>query len=262
MSSNTPPDLPSVQTGPLPPHQALTDYYATAQQRQTYIDHLFNASARHYDWINAVMSFGSGRRYRRLALARSQLEPGMRVLDVGCGTGVIAALAAEIVGSTGEVFALDPSSNMLDKTAARSKAVAGTIHLVQGLGESLPFPGAYFDRLYMAYALRHVADLHQTFAEYRRVLKPGGRLLLLEISRPESRLFYYPLKAYLKYLIPTLARLLRRSPEAQTLMAYYWDTIEYCVEPARILAALREAGLQQVARRVELGMLSEYTGVV
>ena len=86
-----------------------------------------------------------------------------------------------------------------------------------------------------------------------------NRLLLLEISRPESRLGYVVLKGYLKHVIPTLTRLLRRSPEAQTLMVYYWATIEHCVEPAAILAALHEAGLEQVARRVELGVFSDYT---
>lgn len=93
----------------LPPHQVLTDYYADAQQRRALVDHLFDASAQHYDWINAVMSFGSGQRYRRLALLRAGLKPGMSVLDVGCGTGVIAALAAQIVGPTGQICALDPS---------------------------------------------------------------------------------------------------------------------------------------------------------
>lgn len=247
------------QHGPLPPHQVLTEYYAEAAQRRTYIDQLFDRSARHYDWINGLMSFGSGRRYRRLALLRAGLKPGMQVLDVGCGTGVIAALAADIVGAQGQVSALDPSAGMLAETAQRASTAAGSINVVQGLGESLPFADARFDFVVMGYALRHVADLHQAFTEYRRVLKPGGRLLLLEISRPESRLGYVVLKGYLKHVIPTLTRLLRRSPEAQTLMVYYWATIEHCVEPAAILAALHEAGLEQVARRVELGVFSDYT---
>ena len=176
-----------------------------------------------------------------------------------CGTGVIAALAADIVGAQGQVSALDPSAGMLAETAQRASTAAGSINVVQGLGESLPFADARFDFVVMGYALRHVADLHQAFTEYRRVLKPGGRLLLLEISRPESRLGYVVLKGYLKHVIPTLTRLLRRSPEAQTLMVYYWATIEHCVEPAAILAALHEAGLEQVARRVELGVFSDYT---
>lgn len=249
----------SKPSGPLPPHQVLTEYYAEAARRRPYIDQLFDRSARHYDWINGLMSFGSGRRYRRQALLRAGLKPGMQVLDVGCGTGVIAALAADIVGVRGQVSALDPSAGMLAETAQRAGTTAGSINLVQGLGESLPFADARFDFLVMGYALRHVADLHQAFAEYRRVLKPGGRLLLLEISRPESRLGFVLLKAYLKHFIPRLTRLLRRSPEAQTLMVYYWATIEHCVEPATILAALHEAGLEQVDRRVELGIFSDYT---
>jgi demethylmenaquinone methyltransferase / 2-methoxy-6-polyprenyl-1,4-benzoquinol methylase len=109
--------------------------------------------------------------------------------------------------------------------------------------------------------LRHVADLRSAFAEYRRVLRPGGKVLLLEITRPAGRLQYHALKFYLKYVVPALTRLARRSHDAQTLMKYYWDTIDSCVPPERILGELANAGFTQVRRHVIYGVFSEYTAV-
>jgi len=132
---------------------------------------------------------------------------------------------------------------------------------VLGVAEALPFPGERFDLLSMGYALRHVTDLRATFREYRRVLQPGGRVLILEITPPASRLRFRLLKLYLGGVVPLLARLGRRGRTTQLLMRYYWDTIESCVPPATILGALEEAGFRDVRRHVAMGILSEYTAV-
>lgn len=241
---------------PVAPHPVLSAWYRDETERRLRVNQWFDAAASHYDWINRVMSLGSGRRYRRDALLRAGLGSGMRHLDVGTGTGVIALLGQEIVGSGGEVVALDPSPGMLE--VARR---AGVRWLVPGRAEDLPFEDARFDLLTMGYALRHVTDLHATFAEYRRVLRPGGKALILEITRPPPGLGHSLLKFYLGTLVPLIARVLRRSRESQTLMRYYWDTIEHCVPPATILAALEAAGFERVRRHVVLGIFSEYSGV-
>jgi demethylmenaquinone methyltransferase/2-methoxy-6-polyprenyl-1,4-benzoquinol methylase len=160
------------------------------------------------------------------------------------------------VGRRGLVVALDPSLGMMSHAAHR-----GVKHRVRGIAEALPFPGERFDRLTMGYALRHVADLRATFQEYRRVLKPGGKVLLLEITRPSSRLQHRLLKLYLGRIVPFLARFGRGGHASRELMEYYWDTIESCVPPEVILDALREAGFSNVERSVQNGILSEYTGV-
>jgi demethylmenaquinone methyltransferase/2-methoxy-6-polyprenyl-1,4-benzoquinol methylase len=113
----------------------------------------------------------------------------------------------------------------------------------------------------MGYALRHVEDLVVTFREYKRALRPGGKVLLLEITRPEGRFHYHALKFYLKHVVPTITRIVRRSAEAQRLMQYYWDTIEACVPPADIMAALAIAGFTDVKRHVLNGMFSEYSAI-
>jgi len=238
-----------------PPHPVLTRFYHREQERQTRVNAMFDAAARHYDHIERVMSFGTGRRYRREALTRAGVGEGMRVLDVGCGTGLLAAQAAAITGPD-RVVAIDPSIGMLNEARARGAPLA-----VRGVGEALPFADHSFDVISMAYALRHVADLQRAFREFHRVLKPGGVALMLEITPPASRPAYTLLKLYLKYLIPAAARLGRRSREAGALMSYYWATIEECVPPAIILDALRRAGFERAERRVEIGIFSAYTAV-
>src|SRR4030095_13549096 len=146
--------------------------------------------------------------------------------DAGCGTGGVAAQAQRIVGSRGLVCGLDPSLAMLRQAAGH-----GVHRRVRGFAESLPFPGERFDMLSMGYALRHVADLRTTFQEYLRVLKPGGKLLLLEITPPASRLSHALLKLYMGRLVPLVARLRHRGRASGELMKYYWDTIESCVPP-------------------------------
>ncbi|VAW90131.1 Ubiquinone/menaquinone biosynthesis methyltransferase family protein [hydrothermal vent metagenome] len=237
------------------PHPVLPAYYGDEEGRRQRVDDMFDSSAKHYDWIVNVMSFGSGTHYRRTALLRAGLAPGMKVLDVGAGTGVVSLPAQKIVGDDGLVVAVDPSKGMLSEATK-----LGVKHAVMGLGEKLPIEDNVFDFVTMGYALRHVDDLTMLFTEYRRVLKPGGKILVLEISRPGSALGLAALKFYMKKIVPAVTRIARRSSEAEELMRYYWDTIEQCVPPETILAAMDEANVDKSERLVTMGIFSEYRG--
>ncbi len=238
------------------PHPLLTRYYADEAQRRKQVGFWFDKAAPDYDWINQAMSFGSGAGYRKQALLRSGLAPGMSALDAGSGTGVVAAQALEIVGPRGTVVALDPSLGMLGQALKRGVRIR-----VRGVAEAIPFASGRFDFLSMGYALRHVPDLVDTFREYRRVLKPGGRLLILELTPPSSRLAFRLLKLYLGTLVPLMARLGSGGQNSRELMEYYWDTIEMCVPPRVILDGLEAAGFTEAGRYVDNGILSEYTAV-
>jgi demethylmenaquinone methyltransferase / 2-methoxy-6-polyprenyl-1,4-benzoquinol methylase len=240
---------PTVQA----PCPLLKEYYAHEADRRTWVGGLFDRTAADYDRIERAMAFGSGSWYRRRALQRAGLSTGMRVIDVGVGTGLVAIEAARLVGDASKVTGVDPSAGMV----AQARVPAG-VRLMAGRAEAIPLPDASADFLCMGYALRHISDLSQALGEFWRVLKPGGIICLLEITRPEGRLARALLKAYLRGLVPLLARVVARQPETPKLMRFYWDTIEACAPPQAILTAIVEAHFTAVTRHVELGVFSEY----
>jgi demethylmenaquinone methyltransferase/2-methoxy-6-polyprenyl-1,4-benzoquinol methylase len=240
-------------TRPTAPHPVLEKYYPSAEHRQEFVRTLFDGAARHYNHIGQMLDLGSGLLYRRQALRRAGLRPGMRLLDVATGTGLVARGGATIVAESGRVVGVDPSRGMLGEAR---KAV--TCPLVQGRAEALPFRANLFDMLSMGFALRHVADLEIAFREYWRVLKPGGRLLLLEVSRPSSPVMRWVIRTHFQRVLPVLARLSTKSEPAELLMKFYWDTIDQCVPADTILAVLNRVGFVDVGRRLYCGFMSEY----
>jgi demethylmenaquinone methyltransferase/2-methoxy-6-polyprenyl-1,4-benzoquinol methylase len=238
------------------PHPVLRDYYTAEEERQSFVTELFDGAARHYDRVCGLMSFGSGLWYRRRALERAGLRRGMRVLDVATGTGLVARTAGALVGDPRGVIGIDPSAGMLREAR---KTLAGP--LVQGRVEALPFASERFDVLAIGYALRHAADLEVAFRECLRVLKPDGRVLVLEISRAPAAGRRALLRFYFRTVLPLIMRLTTRDRHAQVLTRYYWETIETCVAPEAIMDVMRRSGFAQVRRTVFGGFLSEYIGV-
>lgn len=242
----------AVSRGPIP---TLKDYYGSDGERQRFVTDLFDRGAPFYDQITDWMSLGSGRYHRRRALQLAGLRPGMALLDVATGTGLMAASALGIVGSSGRVVGLDPSAGMLRELRKRV-----AVPIVQSLGQELPFRDAQFDLVSMGYALRHLPDLGVAFTEYRRVLKRGGRVLILEISRPRSPAAFRVVRWYFRDLVPWVTRRLTRSRHAELMTRYYWDTIAECVPPEGIVGALRAAGFPEITLRAEIGIFTAYAG--
>jgi demethylmenaquinone methyltransferase/2-methoxy-6-polyprenyl-1,4-benzoquinol methylase len=238
------------------PHPPLAAYFASEAERRGWVRGIFDRTAGDYERVERAMALGSGPWYRRQALLRAGLAPGMRVVDVGTGTGLVAREAARIVGDPRAVTGVDPSAGM----RANARLPEG-LRLLEGAAESIPLPDAAADFLSMGYALRHVSDLAAAFGEFHRVLAPGGIVCVLEITAPASRVGRAALKAYLRGFVPALARMIGRSRDTPEMLRYFWDTIEACVPPERVVATLADAGFAAVARRVEFGVFSEYRAV-
>ncbi|MGZ5433757.1 MAG: class I SAM-dependent methyltransferase [Thermoanaerobaculia bacterium] len=235
------------------PHPPLTKYYGETEKREEYVREIFDETAPWYDWATWFLSFGSGDWYRREALRRAGLAPGMKLLDLASGTGVVARAATEVTKEPGSIVGMDASYGMLRSGRTLSAKV-------QSPAELLPLRDASFDRISIGFALRHFADLSVVFSECRRVLRPGGKLVILEITAPESRVARAFLGAYMGRFAPAVIRVRTRSARTAELFLYYWETTRDCVRPEVIVDALRAAGFEDVKRKVELGIFSEYTG--
>jgi len=238
---------------PVRPHPTLERYFHSEEERPEAVRHLFDDGAASYEWICRVMSFGTGEWYRGRVLREAGLREGSRLLDVATGTGIVLRSGHAICGPTGRAIGLDPSPGMLAECGASCDAP-----LVRAFGERLPFADASFDMVSMGYALRHVADLRALFAEYHRVLVPGGRVVVLELTQPQNAAARWLNKVYMRSIVPRMAAVGSNGKAARVMMEYFWDTIEQCVPPETILKALRDSGLSDCRRRVTGAVLSEY----
>ena len=244
-----------------PPNAALKDdprlrsYFADEAERRAVTQAMFNQAAAGYDRAENLTALGSGSWYRRDVLRRNGLQAGMTILDVAAGTGLVAVEAQSLIGPSGRLLALDPSPGMLAELASKLK-----VETIEAYAEAIPLPDDHVDFISMGYALRHVGDIDQAFAEYLRVLRPGGRVCIMEISRPQSRLAQSMMRFHIAVVVPFLARLTGSLADVKLLWAYYGDTIDAAIEPTLILDGLRRAGFVDVECSVSLGIFREYLG--
>ena len=238
------------------PHPVIKSRFQAEEQKPDFVNQLFDHGARYYDGIVSWGFLGSGSGYRRWVLRRHGLRAGQRLPDVGCGTGLVALEAARLLGTAENITCVDPSAGML--SVAKRKLNA---RFIQGRAEEIPLADGSFDFLTMGYALRHVTSLDQAFREYHRVLASGGKVVLLEITKPSNRVGAAVLKGYFTGPYAWLTRLFTGSEAARDLVKYYWETIEACVPPELILQSLSRAGFREVKRDSRFGMLSEYSAV-
>lgn len=178
-----------------------------ASARKRHALELFAGLPRDYDRVGAVMSFGQDPRWRRAMVAQVRAGPGERVLDVATGTGMVAEALVRRYGCA--VVGLDQSPEMLAAARARvtrTPALAGSVTLVAGEAERLPFPDAAFDHLTFTYLLRYVDDPAATLRELARVVRPGGRIASLEFGVPAWAPWRWLWRAYTRAALPALGR--------------------------------------------------------
>jgi demethylmenaquinone methyltransferase/2-methoxy-6-polyprenyl-1,4-benzoquinol methylase len=225
--------------------------------REDFTKRLFDESAAGYDNSSGVAFLRVGRWYRRRMLRTAGgLAPGRAHLDVGSGTGLCAAISQEIVGPAGRTVALDPSTGMLEM--ARRRGVRET---VVGRAERLPFADGTFDLVSMSYMLRHVEDLSLAFTEAHRVLRPGGRIVIFELTSPSNPVARAAFRGAMHWAVPAVGVVASMRPATFPMMRYWAQTIDAAVRPERIVDALAAAGFAGARHRLELGVFSCYRGV-
>ncbi len=156
------------------------------QDKQKMVAGVFHNVAAKYDIMNDLMSMGIHRLWKRFTIDCSGVRPGHKVLDLAGGTGDLTAKFSRIVGEKGEVILADINDSMLKvgRDKLRDIGVVGNVHFVQANAEELPFPDNHFDLITIGFGLRNVTDKDKALRSMFRVLKPGGRLLVLEFSKP------------------------------------------------------------------------------
>ncbi len=237
------------------PHPPLSPHYQSLDESRVFCAKSSDRSAPYYEGIASWGFLGTGGRYRRWALQRAGLKPGMKVLDVATGTGPTARAIAAVTKTPGEIICVEPSRGML----LESRKLLPEATYLQAGADDLPLADDSFDFLTMGFALRHVNSLDATFREYHRVLKPGGRVLILDVHQTEGPIGVTVWKLYFRDLMPRFTRLFTRSKDASYLMSYYWETMEQMIPPAEVIASMQSAGFKNVARTLMLGCFSEYS---
>jgi demethylmenaquinone methyltransferase/2-methoxy-6-polyprenyl-1,4-benzoquinol methylase len=215
---------------------------------------LFEGLPARYDRMGAVMSFGQDPRWRRAMVRAVAPRPGQRLLDVATGTGLVAAELAR--RGAGEVVGLDQSEEMLvgaRARLAREPELGRRVTLVRGEAERLPFPDSEFDGLTFTYLLRYVDEPAATMAELARVVKPGGRIGMVEFGVPGSPPLRGLWRAYTRAGLPLLGRLV--SPAWLEVGRFLGPSIESLYRSYPYLDRLWEsAGIGEVgARRMSFG---------
>jgi len=231
------------------------------EEKAAYVRAMFTGIAPTYDRLNRLMSLGLDRQWRRWAVVHARLQPGDRALDVATGTGDIAFALARRVGPEGEVVGVDFSDGMLDLAGskARAQGVAGFVRFQWADALELPFEDGEFDAATVGFAGRNVTDLSRFFSEMRRVVRPGGKVVHLEISRPKLPVFRILFRLYFYHLVPLIEGRLAGSRDAYTYLPNSLTLFPGVDELARIM---RDAGLREVRfYPLAFGAITMHVGV-
>lgn len=212
-------------------------------EKTRHVRQVFDSVADNYDLMNDLMSFGIHRLWKRFAINMAALQPGQQVLDLAGGTGDLTRLMAPLVGPSGHIVLADINAAMLENGRRRllDKGISGNVTFALANAEQLPFPDNRFDLATMAFGLRNVTDKQRALDSIFRVLKPGGRLLVLEFSRPVALLKpaydFYSFK-----LLPKLGQLIANDAPSYRYLA---ESIRMHPDQQTLQGMLEQAGFER-----------------
>ncbi len=209
------------------------------------VRNVFDSVADQYDLMNDLMSFGVHRLWKRLTVFLSQVRYGERVLDLAGGTGDLTRLFHPRVGEGGEVVLADINASMLRRGRDRltDEGLVRGIRYAQVDAQALPFADASFDCVTIGFGLRNVTDKDKALASIYRVLKPGGRLLVLEFSKPSGELFTRLYDLYSFKLLPLMGKLVAGDPDSYRYLA---ESIRMHPDQDTLKGMMAKAGFEHI----------------
>lgn len=234
--------------------------YNAAEGKKAQVERMFDNIAPKYDLLNRVLSLGIDVRWRRRALSYLKKNPPKILLDVATGTADVAIMAARMLHPK-EIVGIDIANQMLEvgRGKIQQADLAGVIRLETGDSEALRFADHAFDAVTVAFGVRNFENLEKGLAEMCRVLRPGGRVVILEFSKPRTFPFKQLYNGYFKYVLPLIGRLTSRDMRAYN---YLFESVQAFPEGDDFLNILSKTGYQHPqCERLTLGICSIYTAV-
>lgn len=231
-----------------------------AGAKQDLVGGVFTSVAGRYDLMNDLMSLGIHRWWKRHFIATSGVRKGDRVLDLAGGTGDIAVLLKPVVGDKGEIVVGDINTAMLDVGRDRltDRGLVDGIDWARSNAEQLPFAANSFDAVTMAFGLRNVTDKQRALAEMHRVLKPGGRALILEFSKVKNPAFNKLYDVHSFQVLPRLGRLFAGDRDSYQYLA---ESIRQHPDQDTLKGMLEQAGFEHVqVRNLTNGVVAIHRG--
>ena len=230
------------------------------QDKAKRVAEVFHSVADKYDIMNDLMSFGIHRIWKKITIEYSSVRKGQKVLDLAGGTGDLTAKFSQIVGDDGLVVLADINESMLKvgRDKLRDKGLFKNIEYVQANAEELPFADNYFDCITISFGLRNVTDKQKALQSMWRVLKPGGRLLILEFSKPQYQILNKAYDLYSFTMLPLMGKIVANDSESYRYLA---ESIRMHPDQKTLKKMMEDAGFADVKyRNMTGGIVALHTG--
>lgn len=234
--------------------------YEEKGSKKEQVSQMFNGIARYYDFLNRLLSAGIDRVWRRKAIAELKSAQPKLILDVATGTADVALETAKQL-SPDQIIGIDISTKMLDIGRAKisKRGLDTLIELKEGDSENLPFADNTFDAITVAFGVRNFENLEQGLQEMYRVLKPEGKLVVLEFSKPQIFPFKQLYKFYFRNILPAIGKITSRDPKAYR---YLYESVQAFPDGGKFTGILGKVGYKSnQCKPLTLGICSIYTGI-